>query len=140
MTTDFGTMDPNSQHQLWSRWVFGIEANPNKLPSVEEVANNARRYFAKAFKSTVGRVRCDQQGTYYCLIVEVEGPPAHDPGYVEALREDFTRRFMEQGFSHAAKLVRCDVGVLAGDREDGRPPDQMLVMPSMPVNTKLFVT
>lgn len=124
----FGVMDPNSQHQRWSRWIFGIEANPAKCPDHMAVVDNARRYFRKAFK-TVGRVRCDQQGTYYCLVVEIEGPPAHDPGYVESLKRDFTERFLAAGFGASARLTRFDVALLAGDAEDGTPPDQMLVMP-----------
>ena len=73
MTEPYGGMDPNSQHQLWSRWVFGVESP--KRPEVQEVMDNARRFFAEGFKSTVGRVRCDNQGHYYSLIVEIEGPP-----------------------------------------------------------------
>lgn len=132
----FGTMDPNSQHQRWSRWVFGIEANPTKCPDHLVVVDNARRYFRKAFK-TVGRVRCDRQGTYYCLIVEIEGPPAHDPGFVDALKRDFAERFLAAGFGASARLTRFEVALLAGDAEDGRPPDQMLVMPRAILATSL---
>ena len=134
----YGSIDPNSEHQLWSRWIFGIEAHRTKCPDYLDVVDNARRYFAKLFK-TVGRVRCDQQGTYYCLIVEIEGPPAHDAGYTTAVCKSFRERFMVQGFGGLARLVRFEVGVLAGDQQDGKPPDQMLVMPVMPVSTQLFL-
>lgn len=142
MTDDrpFGPMDPNSQHQRWSRWVFGVEASPSKRPSVKECVDNARRYFAKAFQSTVGRVRCDAQGTYYCFVVEIEGPPAHDPEYVRALKADITERFLRPGFGPSVQLVRCEVGLLAGDTEDGTPPEQFLVVPQLPVTTALYVS
>lgn len=140
MEKPFGTMDPNSQHQLWSRWIFGVEASPAKLPDVRECVDNARRYFAKAFRSTVGRVRCDAQGTYYCFVLEVEGPPAHDPGYMTALKRDVYERFLVPGFGPSVRLVRCEVGVLAGDVQDGRPPDQFLVVPQLPVTTALYVS
>jgi hypothetical protein len=129
VTAAYGPIDPNSEHQMWSRWVFGVES-PVKQPDVEECITNAQRYFAKGF-GTVGRVRCDQQGTYYCLVVEVEGPPAHDPGYVESVRRQFVKRFMAQGFGPSAYLTRFTAGVLAGNCEDGQPPTQMLVMPSV---------
>lgn len=131
MTAPYGSIDPNSQHQLWSRWIIGIEASPQKLPSVREVIANARRYFAAAFKSSVGRVRCDQQGTYYCITVEIEGPPAHDPEYVAALQRDVEARFVAKGFGHSATVTRFVTGILAGDRQDGTPPEQMLVMPQL---------
>ena len=127
----FGTMDPNSQHQIWSRWIFGVEANPQKLPKARVCAENARTYFAKLFRSTVGRVRCDAQGTYYCFVAEMEGPPAHDPAYARSVRRGFRSRFMAQGFGAGARLVRFDVAVLAGDTQDGKPPEQMLVMPPL---------
>ena len=131
MDRPFGAIDPNSEHQLWSRWTFGVEASPAKLPDVDECADNARRYFAKGFRSTIGRVRCDRQGTYYVFVVEIEGPPGHDPDYADAVKRDFTERFMAQGFGPGARLVRFVVGVLAGDQQDGRPPEQLLVMPGL---------
>jgi hypothetical protein len=127
----WGTLDPNSQHQLWSRWVFGVEASPRKLPDVKECAENARRFFAKGFKSTMGQVRCDQQGTYYCFIVEIEGPPVHDPEYRAEVKARFEEKFMRLGFGPSARLTRFHAGVLAGDKEDGRPPEQLLVMPTL---------
>ncbi|MGH7184698.1 MAG: hypothetical protein ACREIB_00235 [Pseudomonadota bacterium] len=137
MEKPFGIIDPNSQHQLWSRWIFGVEASLAKLPPVKECADNARRYFAKGFQSTVGRVRCDQQGTYYCFIVEIEGPPGHDLEYVESVKRNFVERFMAQGFGPSARLVRFEVGILAGDQQDGKPPDQMLVMPGLATTARL---
>jgi hypothetical protein len=126
----WGPMDPNSQHQRWSRWIFGIQATPQKRPAVLEVVDNARRYFTARFHSA-GQVRCDEQDGYYCLVLEIEGPDAHDPEVVARVQADFTQRFMAPGFGQGATLVRFTVGLLAGDAEDGRPPAQLLVMPSI---------
>lgn len=135
----FGVIDPNSQHQLWSRWVFGIQADAGKCPPVDTCADNARRFFARGF-GTVGRVRCDQQGTYYVVVAEVEGPPAHDPDYRAAVKRQFRERFLRAGFGDSARLVRFDATVLAGDRQDGAPPAQMLVMPHYSISTLLWGT
>jgi len=140
MTAPYGTIDPNSQHQIWSRWVFGVEASPDKTPDVKECADNARRYFAKGFKSTVGRVRCDQQGTYYCFVVEIEGPPGHDAEYADSVKQDFVERFMAPGFGPSAELVRFAVGILAGDQQEGQPPDQLLVMPGVSSTARLYTS
>jgi len=133
----FGIIDPNSQHQLWSRWIFGVQASPTKLPPVQECADNARHFFAKGFQSTVGRTRCDQQGRYYVFVTEIEGPPAHDPEYIAAVKRQFIEHFMARGFGPSARLVRFHVGVLAGDQQDGQPPNQMLVMPLLDIATQL---
>lgn len=132
-TAPYGGIDPNSQHQLWSRWIFRIDAPVEKRPPVDEVVANARRYVAKLFHSTIGRVRCDQQGGRYVLIVEIEGPPAHDPAYVARVIEDVRTRFVAQGFGPRARLTDTVVGILAGDTQDGQPPAQLIVMPRLAV-------
>lgn len=132
----FGGMDPNSTHQLWSRWQFGIKAHASKRPNFVIVAENARVYFKKLF-GVVGRARCDQQDLHYLVTCEIEGPPAHDPDYVERVKQDFIERFMRQGFGPSARLERFEVMVLAGSKQDGQPADQLLVMPHFSV-TKLL--
>ncbi len=133
----YGSMNPNSQHQLWSRWTFGVLANPTKLPTLRECRSNFSRWCSLGFASTVGRVRCtctaSAAGTVYLFVVEIEGPPAHDPGYRDAVRRQFAGRFMRTGFGSGAHLCRFEVSVLAGDRQDGSPPDQLLVLPTLAV-------
>jgi len=145
----YGPIDPNSQHQMWSRWIFGIHADAiaagaaaasfGKRPSVREVVDNARSYFAKLFHSTVGRVRCDEERGYYVLTLEIEGVPAHDLDLRVHVERDFCRRFMTPGFGPTATLSRYVVGVLAGDCQDGKPPIQLLVMPWLDASAKLHV-
>lgn len=125
----YGIIDPNSQHQVWGRWIFGVEAAPTKCPPVSECVDNARRFLAALLQSTVGRVRCDQQGTYYVFVAEIDGPPPYDPDRRAWIKREFRERFMRQGFGHSARLVRFEAILLAGDSEDGKPPEQMLVMP-----------
>lgn len=175
LTTEkaYGPIDPNSAHQMWSRWTFEIEANPKRpLISETEIADNARRFFSKGFFNvnfgTCGRVRCDRfvhlsssatveygKGAFgrfeqprsvmpeykrvcYGLVLEIEGPPAHDPGLVEKVRQQFADVFVAQGFGHGARLTRFEVGVLAGDQQDGKPPDQLLVMPRADFSAQMW--
>lgn len=130
-----GTEQPNSANQRWSRWVLGIRADV-KRPSVKECAENAQRFFAKGF-GRAGRVRCDQKGSYYSFVVEVEGPPAHDPEFVRNVRQQFRANFVEKGFGSGARLVTFEVGILAGSREDGSPPEQLLVLPHIDLKEQL---
>lgn len=122
-------MQPNSQHQMWSRWIVGWEVEFNRLCPVREVRMNVRRYFAAGF-GTIGRFRVTKPNLWaYEVEVEVEGPPAHDPEYRERVKRQFIEHFLFRGFGLSARLVRFEVKVLAGDQEDGRPPDQMIVIP-----------
>lgn len=124
----FGPIDPNSQHQLWSRWIIGIQA-ARQRPTVQEVNDNARRFFKQLFHSSVGRVKCEEQSGYYAITLEIEGIPAHDPGVRRDAEMQFERNFVKKGFGTEARLTRFIVGILAGDQQDGKPPEQLLVMP-----------
>lgn len=130
----YGVIDPNSQHQMWSRWSFLVQPNGVIEPLVKEVSYNAGKYFIKLFGSSVGRCRCEvargiRLPTRYRVIIEIEGPPAHDSEFQARVKADFTQRFMRPGFGVDAQLVDYEVAILAGDRQEGKPPDQMLVMP-----------
>src|SRR5262245_45529018 len=135
------TGDPNSQHQRWSKWEFGIEANPKKLPPKKDVEYNAAKYFQAGFgsagKMTVKLLRTPtdakylRRASYYYISLIIEGPPVHDPAFRAQVRADFEKRFMGAGFGHGARLVLFRCQLLAGDAEDGNPPEQLIVLPSI---------
>lgn len=131
----WGSMDPNSEHQRWSRWIFLVEADPGKLPLVKECRENALRFFAQGFNSTSGRVKVEQYGLKYRFTVEIEGPPVHDPDYRISVKREFVHKFMYNGFGNGARLMRFETHLLAGGREDGTPPDQFLVLPQLQTTT-----
>lgn len=141
MEKPYGPLDPNSQHQMWSRWIFGVKVDgpAQRRPLVQEVVDNARKYFAVGFQSTVGRVRCDEQDGYYVIVLEIEGVPAHDPDLRRRVQVDFEQRFMRPGFGSTAVLSRFTCGILAGDCQDGTPPTQLLVMPAVDFSARLHV-
>ena len=129
--TTWGAMDPNSDHQLWSRWTFAIRvARHAPRPSRGEVIDNARKYFAMLFRAP-GQLRCDVVGRVYRITLDVEGPPAHDVGCRAHVHTDFKKRFMRAGFGPGSRLVDFQVAILAGDVQDGTPRTQLLVMPKL---------
>ncbi len=143
------TGNPNSQNQLWSKWEFGIEASPRRLPKKSDVEDNARRYFAAGF-GTAGKLAVKllrtptdatllRRATYYYITVMIEGPPAHDPGYREYVRRDFTKKFVEAGFGQTARLVMFRCNIMAGDKQDGTPPEQLIVLPSIRLSDLLHI-
>lgn len=119
-------MNPNSAHQLWSRWTFRVWGRPVPLAEVEA---NVRRWLRMGFGS-VGRARVEerieQARSVVVIEAEVEGPPAHDPGYVLSVERQFAR-FVHQGWGPVA-TCRVDVEILAGDTQDGTPPKQLVVV------------
>ena len=133
----WGSLDPNSQHQFWSRWTVTLRAHSGRpLPSVQEIADNARRFYKLLFASSIGHVRADIQGRHITIVCEIEGPAAHDPDLranaIYRIREHFIRK----GFGHADANV--EVGILAGDVQDGKPPTQLIVMPHVISTAEVF--
>lgn len=128
MQGPWGPMDPNSTHQRWSKWMFVIRAH-RKRPSKADIIDNARRFFALTFRSTVGQVMVDVWRNTYTIYLVIEGPAAHDPSVQDAIERQFREHFICRGFGVGARLEKMEVGLLAGSREDGRPPDQLIVMP-----------
>lgn len=124
----YGSIDPNSQHQLWSRWEFRV-SSPKSVP-LDDVRDNAARWLRKGFGS-VGRARVTRRiedGSLVTLIeAEVEGIPAHDPGYVQSVRNGFAK-FAAAGWGVTAD-ASVKVRILAGDQQDGRPAAKLVVMP-----------
>jgi hypothetical protein len=123
------TGNPNSGHQRWSKWTFDVRI-PGAPPSLAYVRDNARRFFVQLFRSSAGQVRVTQFGRRWVLELRIEGVDAHDPELVAQVRRQVTRDFVAKGFRNAC-LARMDVGILAGSREDGSPPDQLIVLPPL---------
>ena len=126
----WGNLDPNSAHQLWSHWTFTVLAT-HHIP-LNEVKINAARWLKRVFRA-VGRGRVTESvgGTSvanrYVIECEVEGPPANDPGFVAAIRLEFLK-FVEMGWGPLAS-GDTRVRIIAGDRQDGRPPVQHIEIP-----------
>jgi hypothetical protein len=120
--------NPNGAKQLWSKWTFKVYEIGRHCPR-SEVEINAARWIYKGFGSA-GRIRALQHSVGWEIECLIEGPPAHDPGFVESVRQQFQRDFVSKGWN-ALSWSSVKVRVMAGDVEDGKPRAQMIEMPFM---------
>lgn len=131
-------MNPNSANQLWSRWIFEIDELGRHVPR-RDVETNALRWLRKGFGSA-GRARLVQTSVpgrrarvTWRIELLIEGKPAHDPAYVQSVTVQFARDFVAKGWGPLAGS-RVTAEVLAGNKQDGRPPAQLVELPLIPVN------
>jgi len=108
----------------------------DRLPQVNEVVDNFRRFISSVLQTSVGRVRVDKINRKYLVMAEVEGPPAHDPD-LRAKINLAVHDFVYKGFGINAVAHNFEVGILAGDEQDGKPADQLLVLPAAHIFTQL---
>lgn len=135
----WGVVDPNTEHQVWTSWAFRVYVHGTgwQRPEWETVKREFTRFFAKA---SVGhcaelsvaelRVSGDLTRPVYHLDWRVEDNRALDLDYRERIRQH-VERFAEGGFGTGQVSVTCDVRLLAGDAENGKPRAQLIVMPSV---------
>ena len=94
----WGSMNPNTQHQLWSQWTFKVYSS-KRIP-IEEIKLNAAKWLRMGFGS-VGQARVYRDTTSFpshvVIQARVEGPPAHDPDYVAKVKAEFTT-FVQKGW------------------------------------------
>jgi hypothetical protein len=126
-------MNPNSAHQLWSLWQYRVEPSWTRHLSFATVKANVARFGRLLFGSASEmRLHCATDGDgrlYWEITVRTEGHPVHDPQYVEWMHARW-RQFLAQGFG-ATSPIRAHARLEAGDRQDGRPADQLIVMPAL---------
>jgi hypothetical protein len=128
------TGNPNSAHQTWSHWKFWVAADPARLPTMAQLQPAVQRFFRRMFGSA-GAARLTQVGTTYLVELRVEGPPAHDPACRDSVQRQFAQKVVAGGFGPRARLARMNVRFLAGDRQDGTPLDQVIVLPPLRLET-----
>jgi hypothetical protein len=130
-------MDPNSQHQSWSKWSYRVYPEAARRPSFAMVKLLAARYARELFgAASQMRIRygTDDAGKL-CWDFEVlsEGHPVHDPDFVDTIHRLWAA-FLKTGFGGGCKITRATAELKAGAREDGRPADQLIILPSLAVN------
>ena len=124
----WGRMDPNSHHQLWSRWEFTVFDN-GRHPPFKDVKENAARWIRMGFGSA-GQIRVQEKLSTWVITLDVEGVPAHDQEYVASVLLQFQKNFVEKGWGPLAVGI-VEAKVLAGDKQDGKPREQLVVMPKI---------
>lgn len=128
-------MDLNTQHSVWSLWTFTVHPEHRVELDFEVIRVNCARFGRKVFGSAaqmcVETERWDT-GTACVVKVRAEGHPAQDPQYVGYVAELWAR-FFKNGFGQGSRITH-EVKWEAGDRGDGRPPDQLVILPRIEVN------
>jgi hypothetical protein len=124
----------NSAHQLWSKWTITITPGA-KRPDAGTVSANCARFARRIFGSA-SEMRVTGQGQHWRLEIRTDGAPIHDDGYVEHIRRAW-HHFAVLGFG-AGSITHCDVKLEAGERADSKPPDQVLMLPHVTLNPKLW--
>lgn len=127
-------MDPNSAHQRWSLWEYRVYPDTLKRPSLAAVKANCARFGRLVFGSASQmRLRHATDATgrlYWEVAVLTEGHPVHEPSYTEWMHQRW-RRFFANGFGRTSE-VQCHARLEAGDRQDGTPADQLIILPPLP--------
>ena len=120
-------MNPNSKNQRWTKWVI-TATQTNRVIPFEVFKTNVAKFARKVFGSA--SVMDIEEGT---LVWEVrvlsEGLASHDPTVVEYVKTLWTR-FLREGLGPST-MVEVTAALKAGSREDGTPPDQLIIMPSL---------
>lgn len=121
----------NSTHQRWGEWRWDVVLGPEaKRPDFKTVQINAAR-FARVLFGTAAAMNIRELGGDWCIRVIAEGPPVHDPNYVQYIH-DVWEKFLKNGFG-ADVHVHASVRLLAGSREDGAPAAQAMMLPSLKI-------
>lgn len=140
----WGAIDPNSAHQLWSRWTFKLKSPTLARQPPQTPLHVAFQRWCSSTFGSVGQAHADEwehthapTGTKvakgYILWAEVEGPPSTDPSYHVFIRKQF-RLFVDLNWGRDV-LFEMDVNILAGDAEDGKPPRQLVVIQFLAART-----
>ncbi len=126
MKRPWGNMDPNSDHQLWSKWIFTVAEIGKHMPFAD-VKHNAARWIKMAFSKPIGRMKVEEHIRSYVITADIEGLPANDPEFIQIVKLQFQRDFVDKGWGLGAEGC-VNTTILAGDEQDGKPAKQLAVM------------
>lgn len=127
-------MNPNGQNQRWSTWIFTV-AFTKKGFSLAVVKSDFEKKTAAFIKGLFGssagqwRYTCRPQGMTVEVFIEDTDITPYDPAYQEWVKLRVTQFFVK-GFG-ADITVDVEGKLRAGSREDGRPSDQLLILPNI---------
>lgn len=126
-------MNVNSSHQMWSFWQYRVYPDGTKRPDFATVKQNAARFgrmlFGSASEMRVMQATDDYARSYWEISVRTEGHPVHEPQWVEWVHAQW-RRFLLNGFGGASE-IQSHARLEAGDRQDGTPADQLIMLPTL---------
>lgn len=131
-------MNPNSVHQLWSRWTTTIAVPFHATQTTDAFAEEMRSATARVYRQLFGsatELKITREflaatgQSRFVVDCRTEGSPAPDPAFrrrqMAAIAEFFGRNLQRYG----PVDVHIDVRVEAGDSGDGKPPAQLILGP-----------
>lgn len=122
-------MNPNSAHQMWSKWTITV-APAKTIPRNEPtVKTNAIRFVRKAFGLATQMRITKQSNGLWVFQIRTEGHPVHDTTYVTYMTQAF-QQFFIAGFGLGTK-VSVTAKLEAGSAQDGKPASQLVILPSL---------
>lgn len=131
-------MDPNTQHQMWSHWTVIATLPLRHSHETDEFFQRLLRTHAAKIRElfgSAGQVRIILrhfmiEGAWverWTLHARVEGAPVHDSAYRTRMSRDI-KDFYQRGFGPQSTIV-VQRHLLAGDTQDGKPPEQAVFLP-----------
>jgi hypothetical protein len=134
-------MDPNTQHQFWGKWTVTV-TRPLAAPETqlsEQSAQAIKVEWAKVVKERLGRTGSVQANhvvsthpktgnlrSTWELIALIEDLNQNDPTFERIARRHLVAWCL-WGFGSAAD-VEIEYKRMAGNAQDGKPPEQMLIL------------
>lgn len=119
-------MNPNSANQWWSKWVWFVATSTTR-PFSEAKVNLAR--FARKCFGSASQMNIRETLRGYIIEVLTEGHPVTDAAYVQIVHQNW-EHFLRVGFGSNC-TIRTSTKLMAGSPQDGRPSEQMLIIPPL---------
>lgn len=121
--------DPNSRHQLWSKWTVVIRPSLPVRPALSEFKLNTERFLRSTGKFQSGtQIKITEEPTRYTLELLVDTDLHPHDAETRAYYEQAFQKFYALGLG-ALTTVTLKTDLMAGERLDGKPPDQLLIVP-----------
>ena len=135
-------MNPNSTHQLWSRWTAYVEV-PYSVTHLQQTFHDEMKratamYFRRLFGSAA-EMKIDMDAprpgtTRFTIRCRAEGPPANDPAYRKIAMTALANFFGKNLRRYGKVSVRVDVFIEAGDPGNGHSPSQLIIAPPVGIH------
>ena len=122
-------MNPNSKNQLWSKWTWTVYPG-RKVALPFEPLKQVIAKFTRGHFGSASQMRITEKLDHYIIELLTEGKPAHDYVFVDQITARFQSFFKHQ-FGPGTQTSLSGPRLMAGSRQDGSPPDQMIILPSL---------
>jgi hypothetical protein len=131
-------MNPNSTHQLWSRWIATITAPFHQTHAQDAFSQEMRSACARFYRTLFGSAT-ELKITREFIVAtgqsrfevdcRTEGAPAPNPEFRQRQIAEIAQFFGRNLHRYGQVDVRVDVRIEAGDVGDGKPPAQLILGP-----------